>query len=545
MASILRLNATAMKGWRFHQPNCKTESSSARYARIRRAFSLVELLIVIAVIVILIALLLPAIGMARGKARQSQCANNLSQIYIAWTQANAKLPAGWNTAQWQQKLQPYVEQETKVFICPDNISSAAPSSYGLNTRAFRMANQDTGRIVALDFNAVEAKVVGQTIQQLDVDWPAGRAGRHFAQQNVAFGDGHVELKSPDAIDPRYCENYVKYWRPARDNYIQLVNCLLPGQTPGIGGASSSSATAIASAGGSATAGGTSASTTAAGTATASTTSGGASTSTSSSATGSTTTGGSTSTSSTSTSTGTSTGTTTSGPSDPPPDCGDPSSPTVQGLKAQYATYYYTIGGPVGEWGKGGFFKDMYLSGTYENHLTYFASGVVPVRGDQLGERPSLWGLAQPSDWGAHEFIRYCGQIKGPITGTVYFQAQWDDMIEMVIDNQVVIFDTVTSNWDTDFAGAPHIVQGNVPPGTFVHDACNCPNQSPAPSTSLLTSTPYFKFEFVKDRWYDFRLTTCNSNAGSYYNRVRWYTLDNQIGQTPVAIPAANFRTNQN
>ena len=515
-----------------------------------RAFSLVELLIVIAVIVILIALLLPAVGMARARARQSQCASNLVQIYIAWTQANAKLPPGWNIAQWQQKLQPYVEQETKVFICPDNISSAAPSSYGLNTRAFRMANQDTGRIVALDFNAVEAKVVGQTIQQLDVDWPAGRAGRHYAQQNVAFGDGHVDLKSPDAIDPRYCENYVKYWRPARDNYIQLVNCLLPGQTPAEGGASSSSTTATASAGGSATAGGTTASTTTAGIATASS---GTSTSSSSSTTGSTTTGG-TSTSSTSTSTGTSTGTTTSGPSDPPPDCGDPSSPTVQGLKAQYATYYYTIGGPVGEWGKGAFFKDMYLTGSYENHLTYFASGVVPVKGDQFHKNPGSWGLPQASDWATHEFVRYCGQIKGPITGTVYFQLQWDDMIEMVIDNEVIIFDTATSNSDTYFNssggyggdGAAHIIEGNVtPPGSFVHDACNCPNESPAPNNNFLLTNPYFKFEFVKDRWYDFRLTSCNSHAGNYYAKVKWYTLDAQIGQTPVVIPAANFRTNQN
>ena len=56
------------------------------------AFSLVELLVVIAVIVVLIALLLPAVGMARARARQSQCSNKLSQIYKAWMVSNAKLP---------------------------------------------------------------------------------------------------------------------------------------------------------------------------------------------------------------------------------------------------------------------------------------------------------------------------------------------------------------------------------------------------------------------------------------------------------------------
>ena len=50
----------------------------------RTAFTLVELLIVIAVIVILGALLWPAVGMARGKARQAQCAKQLDQIHKAW-----------------------------------------------------------------------------------------------------------------------------------------------------------------------------------------------------------------------------------------------------------------------------------------------------------------------------------------------------------------------------------------------------------------------------------------------------------------------------
>ncbi|MFP6674023.1 MAG: DUF1559 domain-containing protein [Pirellulaceae bacterium] len=140
-------------------------------ASARKAFTLVELLVSIAIIGLLVALLLPAVQAARESARKSSCSNNLHQIGVAIANYQSLLrifptgciewrpPGGSPTLKqfaWSALILPYMEEtnvskkidfhypfdhpvnakiaktELEVYICPSAVDDdrAGRTDYG-------------------------------------------------------------------------------------------------------------------------------------------------------------------------------------------------------------------------------------------------------------------------------------------------------------------------------------------------------------------------------------------------------------------------------
>ena len=116
----------------------------------RGAFTLVELLIVIAIIAVLIAILLPALNKARASANQIACCSNLKQIGTAWL-----MYAQENHGMW-----PVLYDYTNgVITNEEDTAEHAPLEYALSkyigTQLFYNNNNNNNQL-----NPMEQEVAG-------------------------------------------------------------------------------------------------------------------------------------------------------------------------------------------------------------------------------------------------------------------------------------------------------------------------------------------------------------------------------------------------
>lgn len=198
----------------------------------RRAFTLVELLVVIGIIGVLVGLLIPAVQRVREAANTASCKNNLKQLGIAlhaYDDVHGKLPCGpkkigdpdAHIRNYVLPLLPFIEQTNNLGNAKQNARSVptllCPSRRGAEVGPKADYGGYHAALSGLNGTAVPDPAFPQQIR-IDVQWismsgwtpllnhdhPLQRVDTSLRQ--VPDGHSNVLLLAHKGLDPRYYHN---------------------------------------------------------------------------------------------------------------------------------------------------------------------------------------------------------------------------------------------------------------------------------------------------------------------------------------------------
>lgn len=201
------------------------------YRRIK--FTLLELLIVIAIIAILASVLLPALQKTREMGKRIKCANNLKQIATAFNMYegdyNGYLPCrvytypgtygGWCLllSEYLQNRMENLSYYSKNFVCPsrkrEDTMFRSTLSYGMNkyVDAYKLTNirnPSSTLFCSEEINPVLGGSVTLVLQALPAYYPMNL---HMSGYNGLFCDTHVIWSNQT---PSSSSND-KFWNPSK------------------------------------------------------------------------------------------------------------------------------------------------------------------------------------------------------------------------------------------------------------------------------------------------------------------------------------------